>query len=61
MDLEIIILRAVGQREKDKYHMISFIHGIFKNERNQLIYETERLTDRENKLIVTKGGGERIK
>ena len=35
--------------------MISFIHGIFKNERNQLIYETERLIDMENKFVVTKG------
>ena len=28
MDLEIIILSEVGQTEKDKYHMISFICGI---------------------------------
>ena len=28
MDLEIIILSEVSQREKDKYHMISFICGI---------------------------------
>ena len=28
MDLEIIILREVSQREKDKYHMISLICGI---------------------------------
>ena len=25
MDLEIIILSEVGQTEKDKYHMMSFI------------------------------------
>ena len=30
MDLEIIILSEVSQTEKDKYHMISFICGIFK-------------------------------
>ena len=29
MDLEIIILREVSQAEKDKYHMISFICGIY--------------------------------
>ena len=29
MDLEIIILNKVSQTEKDKYHMISFICGIF--------------------------------
>ena len=28
MHLEIIILSAVGQTEKDKYHMISFKCGI---------------------------------
>ena len=28
MDLEIFILREVSQKEKDKYHMISFICGI---------------------------------
>ena len=28
MDLEIIILNEVSQKEKDKYHMISLICGI---------------------------------
>ena len=28
MDLEIIILSEVSQKEKDKYHMISLIRGI---------------------------------
>ena len=28
MDLDIIILSAVSQKEKDKYHMISLICGI---------------------------------
>ena len=28
MDLEIIILREVSQKEKNKYHMISLICGI---------------------------------
>ena len=28
MDLEIFILSEVSQIEKDKYHMISLIHGI---------------------------------
>ena len=28
VDLEIIILSEVSQKEKDKYHMISFICGI---------------------------------
>ena len=28
MDLEIIILSKISQKEKDKYHMISLICGI---------------------------------
>ena len=28
MDLEIMILSEVSQKEKDKYHMISLIYGI---------------------------------
>ena len=28
MDLEIIILREVSQKDKDKYHMISLRHRI---------------------------------
>ena len=28
MDLEDIMLNEINQTEKDKYHMISFIHGI---------------------------------
>ena len=30
IDLKIIILSEVSQTEKDKYHMISLIGGIFK-------------------------------
>ena len=28
MDLEIIILSEVSQKEKDKHHMILLVHGI---------------------------------
>ena len=41
MDLEIIILSEVSQTEEDKYHMISLICGILKNDTNELIYKTE--------------------
>ena len=34
IDLEIIILNEVSQTEKDKYHMISLICGILKNDTN---------------------------
>ena len=40
IDLEIIILSEASQIEKDKYHMISLICGILKNDTNELIYKT---------------------
>ena len=41
MDLEIIILSEVSQTEKDIYHVISLMCGIFLNDTNKLIYKTE--------------------
>ena len=52
MELEIII-SEVSQTEKDKYHMISLVCGILKNDTNELFYKTNRLTDLENKLMVS--------
>ena len=40
-DLEIIILCEVNQKEKDKYHMISLICEIFKNDTNELIKQKQ--------------------
>ena len=40
-DIEIIILSDISQREKDKYHMISLICRILKNDTNELIYKIE--------------------
>ena len=39
MDLEIIILREVSQKGKDKYHMIS-LTCVKKNDANEPIYQT---------------------
>ena len=41
MELEIVTLSEVSQPEKDKYHMISLMCGILKNDTNKLIYKTE--------------------
>ena len=41
MDLEINILSEISNTEKDKYHMISFICGTFKNDTKELSYKTE--------------------
>ena len=47
------MLSEISQTEKNKYHMISLIHRIYKtkpmNKRNR-----NRLTDMENKQVVVK-------
>ena len=53
MDLEIVIVSEVSQTEKDKYHDIAYMWNL-KNGTHELIYKTERVTDVENKLMVTK-------
>ena len=52
MDLEINILSEV---EKDKYHMILLVCGIFtKMVQMNYLQNTSRVIDVENKLMVTK-------
>ena len=41
MDIEIIIPSEVSQTEQDKYHMMSLICGILKNDTNERIYRTK--------------------
>ena len=41
MDLEMIILSEVNQKEKDVFHMISFICRMWKKDANEFIYITE--------------------
>ena len=41
MNMEIITSSEVSHIEKDKYHMISLICGIYKNDTNELIYNIE--------------------
>ena len=48
MDPEMIILSEVSQKEKDKYPMISLIHGIY--DTNERICKTE--TDQKKKSHV---------
>ena len=56
MEVENIILCEVSLTEKDKYHMISLIRGILKNDTNELYLENrDTFTDIEDKLMVTKG------
>ena len=46
--------------DKDKYHDITYMWNL-KYDTNELIYKTERLTDVENKFMITKEEGEGIK
>ena len=59
MYLESILLSKVNQTEKDKYHRISCTwNNDITNDTNVLIYKKKkrnRLTDIENKLMVTNG------
>ena len=41
MNLEIITLSEVRQKEKDKDHMLSLTCEILKNDTHELIYKTE--------------------
>ena len=41
VDQEIIILSGVSQLEKDKYHMLSLVCGILKNDTNEFTYKTK--------------------
>ena len=41
LDQGIIILSGVSQLEKDKYHMISLVCGILKNDTNEFTYKTK--------------------
>ena len=56
MCLAIVILSEVSQIEKDKYHMISFICGIWKKKGYKWTYlqNRNRVTDVGNKLMVTR-------
>ena len=38
MNLESIILSEVGQKEKDKFHILTHIYGIYQNGTEQFIY-----------------------
>ena len=48
-------MSEVSQTQTAKYHMILFICGILKKGTNELIYKANRVTDVENKLMVTRG------
>ena len=58
IDLEIIILSEVSQKEKDKYHMISLNVWTLKYGTDEPIYKTETQSQteshRESRFVVAK-------
>ena len=59
-ELEILILNEVGQKEKDKYHMISHIWTLIYVITAQMNLSTEKkIIDMENRFVVAKGEGVR--
>ena len=59
MELETVILSEVSQKEKDKYHMISLISGIYYTAQMNLSTE-KKLMDLQNRLVVAKGEREGV-
>ena len=57
MDLEIILLSKVSQKEKDKYHKISLMRNL-KYDTNDNFYETKANSQMENRHVVSKQGVE---
>lgn len=60
MDLEHIMLSKISQTEKDKYLMMSHIWTQKEKQTDEWMYiqNRNRLTDIENKLVVTRGESE---
>ena len=58
MDLEIIILCEVSQKEKDKYYLISLIYRILNMRQMNISAERNRFTDIEKRHMVARGMGD---
>ena len=55
MNLERIIPSELSQTEKDKHCSISLVCGIVKNTKTSEYNQSGRITDTENRLLVTSG------
>ena len=57
MQLEIIILSEVSQKEKDKYHMISLIRGIYNMTQMNLSVKQKQTRRHREQTYGRQGGG----
>ena len=57
MQLEILILSEVSQKEKDKYHTISLTYGIQSMAQMVLSLQQKQIKDMENRLVFARGEG----
>ena len=55
MNLEIVILSEVSHTEKEKYHMASFVSGIYKEMIQMNLQNRKRLPNLQNKLMDARG------
>ena len=55
MQLEIIILSEVSQKEKEKYQVTSLICGTLSTAQMDLSTNRNRLKETENRLVFAKG------
>ena len=56
MDYEIVILSEVSHTEKEKYHMASFVSGIYKEMIQMNLQNRKRLPNLQNKLMAARIG-----
>uniref|UniRef100_A0A8D1JYU5 DUF1725 domain-containing protein n=1 Tax=Sus scrofa TaxID=9823 RepID=A0A8D1JYU5_PIG len=55
MELEILILSELGQKEKDKYHTLSLICEILSMAQMILSTKQKQIMDMEGRLVVARG------
>ena len=58
---EPTIQSEVSQKEKDKYHILTHIYGIWKNGTEEFIYRAAMEKQTENRFMDTGRGEERVR
>jgi len=61
MNLEPIIQSEVSQKEKDKYHILTRIYRIYKNDTEEFIHRAAMEKQTENELMDMGRGEKRVR